>query len=413
MSGPLASSVRPLGIYLPRPELAARVVAPQYADPTLEESSDSALGGPLGFLNRVRLEIDSPRRNALERQELLTETAARLRDLLDSDTYDLHAPPVFLICRLQSGGRSQSGIIADVALEAYRRGLVKVHESTRRDQEDMLVDYMKVVRASFLPVFLAHRPSEAVAAAVAAGASRSPTVDVETDDGLRMSVWVVREPNMVVEIERAVGELDSLYVADGHHRAAAAARFSSGCAEANPSHSGSEPYAHVASVLFSSDQLEIHPYDRCVRLDGRSSGDVLTAIRSTFLIDDVVGPPLPRPGEFLMGLAEEWHRVRIPDRLLDQPGVAGLDVSVLHEHLLGPLLGIGDPRTDARLEFVPGRDGPEGLEKLCRGSGAVSFALHPSSLDELMDVADRGEIMPPKSTFFAPKLRSGLIVRVL
>ena len=413
-SGALASSVKPLGVYLPRPDLASGVVAPQYADPSLEESSESAVGGPLGFLNRVRLEIDSPRRNAAERQALLTQTAVRLRELLDGDTYEFHAPPVFLICRLESRGHSQTGIIADVALDAYKRGLVKVHESTRQDQEDLLFDYMNVVRASFLPVFLIHRPSSGVEHAIAVGASGAPTIDIETDDGLRMTVWAVRDASTVGQIEHAVGELDALYVADGHHRAAAAARFSRACAEANPDHSGGEPYAHIASVLFSSDQLAIHPYDRCVALNALDPRDVLAKVRSTFSVEHLAGAPVPpQPGEFLMRLAEDWHSVRIPERLRDQSGVAGLDVSVLHEHLLDPVLGIDDPRTDARLEFVPGAKGPRELARLCRGASAVSFALHPSSVEELMEVSDRGEIMPPKSTFFAPKLRSGLIVRLL
>ncbi|MGI9659337.1 MAG: DUF1015 family protein, partial [Gaiellaceae bacterium] len=278
----------------------------------------------------------------------------------------------------------------------------------------LLVDYMNVVRASFLPVFLIHRPSTGVEQAIAAGASGAPTIDIETDDGLRMTVWAVRDAAAISQIESAVGQLDSLYVADGHHRAAAAARFSSACAEANPGHSGGEPYAHIASVLFSSDQLAIHPYDRCVALGALDAGDVLAKIHSAFSVEQLVGPPVaPEPGQFLMRLAEEWYRVSVPDRLRDQPGVGGLDVSVLHEHLLDPVFGIEDPRTDARLEFVPGAQGPDELARLCRGKSAVSFALHPSSLDELMDVSDRGEIMPPKSTFFAPKLRSGLIVRLL
>ena len=413
-SDTLASSVRPLGVFLPRPDVAAALVAPQYSDPALEESSESAVGGALGFLNRVRSEVDAPQRDAAERQALLRATATQLGELLDGDSFEFHAPPMFLICRLEHNGHSQTGIIADVALEAYERGLVKVHESTRQDQEDRLVEYMEAVRASFLPVFLIHRPSASVDTVIASAAASPATLDVETADGLRMQVWALRESDLIAEVGRAVAGLESLYVADGHHRAAAAARFARSCAEANPGHSGTEPYAHIVSVLFSSDQLTIHPYDRCITLNGRRSDEVLSAVGAVFEVERLRGAAAPPPpGAFLMRLGEEWFAVRVPERLLACSGVAGLDVSILHEHLLEPVLGIGDARTDPRLEFVPGTHGPGELERLCRGPAAVSFALHPTSVDELMDVSDRGEVMPPKSTFFAPKLRSGLIVRLL
>ena len=413
-SDTLASSVRPLGVFLPRADVAAALVAPQYTDPSLEESSDAALGGPLGFLNLIRSEVDAPRRDPVARQALLRASARQLRELLDGDSFDFHAPPVFVICRLEQDGHSQTGIIADVALEAYQRGLVKVHESTRQDQEDRLLEYMNAVRASFLPVFLIHRPSSAVGAAIALGIATSPTIDVETGEGLRMKLWVLRDPALIADIAGALAGLESLYVADGHHRAAAAARFAQSSAAANVEHSGAEPYAHIVSVLFSSDQLAIHPYDRCITLNGRRSEDVLSAIGAAFELERLGGPAAPPPrGELLMRLAEEWFAVRIPERLRSQSGVAGLDVSILHEHLLEPVLGVGDARTDPRLEFVPGTHGPGELERLCRGPSAVSFALHATSVEELMDVSDRGEIMPPKSTYFAPKLRSGLIVRLL
>ncbi len=417
-NGQLGPAVQPVGVYLPRPEVADDVVAPQYSDPTLEESSESAVGGPLGFLNVVRSEVDAPRRDDAARRELMAQTAARLRALLDGDTYNFHAPPIFLVCRLARDGHSQTGVIADVALEAYTSGRVKVHESTRQDQEDRLLEYMSAVRASFLPVFLIHRPSEAVERVIAEGASTTPTIDIEADDGLRMTVWVVAGSELVDATSEALGALDALYVADGHHRAAAAARFAQLRAGENPAHTGAEPYAHIVSVLFSSDQLAIHPYDRSVTVNAAAAAcgprDVLAAVRDRFEVSELPDPARPAAaGEFLMCLGEAWFTVRVPGALLSQPGVAGLDVSVLHDHLLRPVLGIDDPRTDPRLEFLPGPDGPAALDRLCRGPSAVSFALHPTSVDELMDVSDRGEIMPPKSTYFAPKLRSGLVVRLL
>ena len=408
------SRVRPLGVYLPRPDIAASVVAPHYADPLLEDSSESAVGGPLGFLNAVRAEIDSPRTDEVARRSLLADTAIRLRELLEGGTYEHHASPIFLACRLEAGGHAQTGIIADVSLDGYREGYVKVHESTRHDQEDRLLEYMSAVRASFLPVFLTHRPSESVDEVVAAATTADPTIDIETGDGLRITVWAIAAPELVASIEASLAGLDALYVADGHHRAAAAARYALRCAEENPDHTGVEAYTHIAAVLFSSDQLSIQPYDRCVELAEHTPEEVLARIGQEFELEPLDGrPDVAGAGEYLMRIAERWYRVRPPRRLLSQLGVAGLDVSVLHDHVIAPILGVEDARTDPRLQFIPGADGRSELERLCRGAGTVSFAVHPTSVDELMEVADRGETMPPKSTFFAPKLRSGLVVRLL
>ncbi len=413
--GALAASVRATAAYLPRPGLAATVLAPPYDDPAAPSAGGDDAGNPLGFLNELRSEIDAPQHTDARRQEMLAETVTQLHALLDSEVFDLYGPPAFFVCRLALDGHVQTGIVADVALDAYDRGLVKVHELTRRGQEDRLMEYMSAVRASFLPVFLIHRPAVSVDAVIADIVDRSPTIDVETEDGLLLTVWAVSDPAEVAVVQAALGELDALYVADGHHRTAAASRFAAACVDANPDHRGDEPYSHMLAVLFSSDQLVIQPYDRCVTSIGeRSPEELLHQLRMTFAVEELqVVPRAPEAGEYLMRLANHWYRVTAPHDLRDQPGVAGLDVSILHDQVIGPVLGIEDLRTDPRIEFVPGTRGADELARLCRGPLAVSFALHPMSLPELMEVADRGELLPPKSTYFVPKLRSGLIVRLL
>ncbi len=411
----MASLIRPLGAYLPRPDLADQVVAPVYDNLTIEETHRIVADNPLSFLNVVRSEIDHPEHSPEERKSLLVETAGRLRRLLAGDIFDYYEPPVFFVCRLELDGHAQAGLVADVALEAYDRGLVKVHESTRRGQEDRLVEYMDIVRASFLPVFLIHRKTMRIDEMIAQVLTRPPTIDMQADSRLRVTVWVVDDRDEVVAIEESLAELDALYVADGHHRAAAASRYAA--ARRSGSSSGPEAFEHLTSVLFSADQLVVHPYNRCVAdLGGLTAIELVRGVSELFSVTEVPDGEDPSPngaGEFAMYLAGQWYRITAPEHIRSAEGIAGLDVSVLHDHLLAPLLGVADARTDPRIEFVPGTLGLGELEHLCATQFAVAFAVHPMDIDDLLAVADRGEIMPPKSTWFAPKLRSGLVVRVL
>lgn len=411
--GKLASLIRPLGAYLPRPDLADSIVAPQYDNLTLDEVRRLGADNPMSFLNVVRSEIDHPEHTPAERHALLMETAAHLRELLASDRFDFYPPPAFFVCRLELFGHSQVGIVADVAIEAYERGLLKPHEETRRGQEDRLVEYMSTVRASFLPTFLIHRKNDSVDAVLAQVVAQPPLMTVHGDSNLLITFWAIDEPDDVATVLAAVEELDELYVADGHHRVAATARHAASRRE--DSSTGYEPYEHLTSVLFSSDQLAIYPYHRCVSgLGGVSPEDLLAGIERTMQVEPLDGsdPNPGRQGEICMWLEGRWYRIRIPDRLRDRPGIAGLDVTILQDLLLDELLGIEDVRTDPRIEFVPGMMGVGELVGMT-GPDCVAFAVAPVTVDDLLEVSDLGENMPPKSTWFAPKLRSGLVVRLL
>lgn len=413
--GALASLLRPLGAYLPRPELAHQVVAPSYDNLTIDETHRIVADNPLSFLNVVRSEIDHPEQSPGARRALLAETAERLRLLLAGDLFDFYEPPVFFVCRLELDGHVQVGIVADLALEAYDRGLVKVHESTRRGQEDRLVEYMDLVRASFLPVFLIHHKTTQIDDAVAQVVARAPVMDIQADSQLQITFWVVDDPGEVARIEEALAELDALYVADGHHRLAAASRYAA--TRRAGSSPGREPFEHLTAVVFSADQLVVHPYNRAIAdLGGLSVSELLAEISESFSVIEVADDDDPAPtgtGVFAMYLGGRWYRVTAPEHLLAADGVAGLDVSVLHDHLLGPMLGVVDARSDPRIEFVSGTMGLDELERICATHCAVAFAVYPMDVDDMLAVADRGEIMPPKSTWFAPKLRSGLVVRLL
>ncbi len=411
------SLARPFDGYLPRPDLAARVVAPPYDSATVGQHHAEQPANPLSFLNVVRSEVDHPGLDGAARRDLLRQTAKRLLDLLASGAYVHYAAPAYFVCRLEQAGHAQVGVVADVPLRAYQRGVVKVHELTRRGQEDRLVEYMESVRANFLPVFLVHPPASAVDRAVAGVMSRAPAMDFAADDGLRITMWVVQDPAEVGAVAEALTQLEVLYVADGHHRAAAAARYATERHAADPGSTGEEPWAHLLSVLFPADQLEIHAYHRCLAdLNGLTAGEFLEVLGGKFDVEALAGAAAadarPRErGEVTMRLDGGWYRIGLGEPA--GAGVASLDVTLLHDRILAPLLGVADARTDPRLEFVPGTLGLGELERLCGADYAVGFALHPMAVDELFAVADRGEAMPPKSTWFAPKLPSGLVIRLL
>lgn len=413
--GALPSMIRPLGAYLPRPDLADQVVAPQYDNLTIDETHRIVADNPLSFLNVVRSEIDHPEHSSDDRRAMLAETAARLRRLLDGEIFDYYEAPVFFVCRLELSGHSQVGIVADVALDAYDRGLVKVHESTRRGQEERLVEYMDLVEATFLPAFLIHRKIDKIDDVLARVVAQTPAIDIQADSELRIALWVVSDTEDVAAVQSAFTELDALYIADGHHRAAAASRYAA--ARRGDAAPGLEPYEHLTSVLFSADQLVVHPYNRCLTdLGDVTPAELKVGISGLFSLVEVAEGEDPTPnetGDIGMYLEGTWYRITVPPHLREVGGVDGLVVSLLHDHLLEPLLGVVDARTDPRIEFVPGTMGVEELERMCATHCAVAFAVAPMDIEDLLAVADRGEIMPPKSTWFSPKLRSGLVVRLL
>ncbi len=408
MAGPI---VFPFDGYLPRQDSVADLVAPPYDSVPVEDSHRPVAGNPLSFLNVVRSEVDHPEQTAAERKALLDATHDRLMGILRSGAYRYHPAPLYLVCRLEQGGHRQTGVVADVSLAAYDRGDVRVHESTVRGQEDRLVEYMSAVPASFLPVFLIHRAAPAVDAAVDMLVRRPPDVDVATDDGLRMSLWAITQEAAVAELEDALGAVDRLYVADGHHRLAAASRYAA--ATGGPADAA---HRRIVSVLFPADQLVIHNYNRCVTdLGGLTAEELVAAAAGRFDVERIAAAPEPTSGsgELAMLVDGAWYRLGPGPATRPAVGVDALDVSILQHRLLGPILGIDDPRDDPRLEFVPGTLGLGELERLCADGYAAGFAVPPPSVDELFAVSDRGELMPPKSTWFAPKLRSGMVVRLL
>jgi uncharacterized protein (DUF1015 family) len=306
------------------------------------------------------------------------------------------------------GEHVQTGVVACCSVDEYDDDLIKKHERTRRDKEDDRTRHLLALSAQTGLVFLTYRGREEIDLLVSEVAERTPLYDFVAPDGIRHTMWRVGEPGPFVD---AFARVPALYVADGHHRAASASRARAECRARNPQHTGEEEYNYVLAVMFPSDQLRILPYNRVVKdLDGRTPEQFLAAVRERFEVTEGASPD-PARGEFAMYLGGAWYGLKPPEGSVDRDDpIASLDVSVLQNQLLAPLLGVEDPRTDKRIDFVGGIRGTAELVRLVdSGAFAVAFSLHPTTLDDLMRIADAGEIMPPKSTWFEPKLRDGLV----
>ncbi|MGD0308416.1 MAG: DUF1015 family protein [Acidobacteriota bacterium] len=406
------SIIRPFKALRPQSGNAALVAAVPYDVVNTEEARALAAGNPLSFLHVSRAEIDLP--PSIDHYsdavyDRARENFAALRSSAPLVTEDV--PKVYLY-RLQMGDHTQTGLAACYSIDEYERDLIKKHERTRRDKEDDRTRHIEALRAQTGPVFLTYRASKAidsVAERVTAGAA---LFDFEAADGVHHSVWPVAGTDLAALVN-AFGELPCLYIADGHHRAASAARTRKYLAEKEPGIAHEEADWMLA-VAFPDNQTQILPYNRVVLdLAGQTPEALLAQLKARFHLS--AGKPEPAAkGEVSVYLAGRWHSLQLQTPEHAASIGSTLDVSLLQEQVLGPLLKIGDPRTDKRIDFVGGIRGAGELERLVRdGRVAIAFSMFPVSVDDLMRIADEGEIMPPKSTWFEPKLRDGLLSHLI
>jgi uncharacterized protein (DUF1015 family) len=315
------------------------------------------------------------------------------------------------------GGHSQFGIVGCASVHEYLDDTIKKHEHTRKDKEDDRTKHVEVTNAHTGPIFLTYRARPDLDALVARVCAGGPAVDFVASDGIGHRLWVVADPSQISDISAAFARVSSLYVADGHHRSAAAARVGKARADRNPSHRGDEEYNFFLAVLFPHDQLRIMDYNRVVKdLNGKSTEQFLAEIGKEFAVQPSSAPVKPaRKGEYGMYLQGAWYTLQArPELTAVADPVERLDVSILQGRLLRPVLAIDDPRTSKRIDFVGGIRGlGELVRRVDSGEMTVAFALHPTSIDELLFIADAGKVMPPKSTWFEPKLRDGMVVHFL
>ncbi len=402
----------------PREDLAAEVASPPYDVLNSHEARQRARGKPRSFLHVVKPEIGLPEDTDPYDGAVYRRGRENLDRLAAEGVLFDDPEPALYFYRQVMGEHSQTGLVAAASIEDYENDRIKKHEHTRAEKEADRVRHVETLDANTGPVFLtypADRELDGLAGEITSG---TPLYDFTADDGIRHTVWKVAGPERIGRIKEIFSRMEKLYVADGHHRSASAVITGQKRRAANPDHTGEEKYNFFLAVLFPHDQLRIMDYNRVVRdLAGLSPEEFLERAGENFRIEPSPGNRPRRPAaihEFGMYLAGKWYRLTArPGSFPEGDPVKSLDVSILQDNLLAPVLKIGDPRRDKRIDFVGGIRGLEELARRVDGGEAVAFALHPTSIEQLMAIADRGEIMPPKSTWFEPKLRSGLLIHRL
>jgi uncharacterized protein (DUF1015 family) len=397
----------------PLPESAAAVAAPPYDVLSSAEARQQANGNPLSFLHISKPEIDLPEGTDPFDDAVYAKGGENIRRMIADGVLIRDAVPCYYLYRLTMGGHSQIGLVGAAPVAAYDENRVRRHEFTRPDKEDDRVRQIDSVDAQTGPVLVVHQPRDEITALVGENTAAPPLYDVTRPDGVGHTVWLVDDTGQIAKIDAAYGALDLLYIADGHHRSAAASQVAGLRREANPNHSGDEAYNRFLIVAFPADQVNILDYNRVVRdLNGLSPEAFLDRLGEDFEIELSPDPVRPgQPNTFGMYLGGSWTRLTT----LSPPGadvvpLERLDVGLLTDLVLEPVLGVGDPRIDPRIDFVGGIRGLKGLAaRVDSGEWAVAFALYPTGIDDLMAVADANEVMPPKSTWFEPKLADGLI----
>ncbi len=401
------AQLTPFRALRPAPSVASRVASVPYDVVNTAEARAMAQGEPLSFLRVTRSEIDLPDAVSPYDDAVYARAVENLRALRSVAPLEVDAEPTLYFYRQQMGDHVQTGLAGCFSVDEYEHDLVKKHEKTRPDKEDDRTRHILEVGAQTGVVFLTYRASAAVDAIALRACAGTPLYDFTAADGIRHTVWPV-SPSDVSALVDAFAPIPELYIADGHHRAASAARARAALRDRGTPSREADVFIGVA---FPDTQLQILPYHRVVKdLWGHTQASFLDALRSRLVVTDGDSQP-DRPGQVSMFLGGRWHTLHLPQSPAGTALADALDVSVLQRDVLTPVLGIGDPRTDKRIDFVGGVRGPGALEVLVgSGQAAVAFALHPVTVGDLIAISDAGGIMPPKSTWFEPKLRDGLLV---
>jgi uncharacterized protein (DUF1015 family) len=402
--------IRPFAGLRPAIGRAADVIAPPYDVLDCDEARARAQGRPWSFLHISRAEIDLPEGTDPYDPAVYRKAAANLQHMLDAGVLERDDKACYYVYRLGTGAHVQTGLVAAASVRDYDSNRIRKHEFTRPDKEDDRVRQIEALNAQTGPVLLAYRSRPEIDGLLESATSEEPDCEVVADDGIGHTLWVIREKGLIDAFTAVFETMDALYIADGHHRSAAASRIAASRASMGDS------AGYFLAVIFPHSQLRILEYNRVVRdLNGMSPETFLAGLTDRFTVMPVASACHPQgTGEFGMYLGGQWFRLLIrPERVPDDP-VGRLDVSLLSENLLAPMLGISDPRNDRRIDFVGGIRGLEELERrVDSGKMKVAFSMYPTRMEDLMAVADAGGVMPPKSTWFEPKLADGIVSHML
>ena len=395
----------------PDPQHAATVASLPYDVVNTSEARELAQGNPNSFLHVVRAEIDLPEGTDLYSDPVYAKAKENLDRLETTGALVREDVPSLYVYQQVMNGHKQKGLVSVCHIDDYLNDLIKKHEKTRPQKEDDRTKLNATLNAHPGPVFLTYRDDETINASIEQIVQDEPLIDFTAPDGVQHTVWRVHETDTLVN---AFAKVPFSYVADGHHRSASAARVGAERKANNPNHTGDEDYNWFLAVNFPASQLKILPYNRLVfDLNGQSDEDFLERVKAVATVTENVAPSPEQVGKVSMYFNNQWYGLEFaPDDSLDP--VSRLDISRLQDSILSPILGIDDPRTSDRIDFIGGIRGTEELEKrVQKGDGPVAFSMYPVTIEQLMDIADAGATMPPKSTWFEPKLRSGLFVHTI
>jgi len=413
------ATVRPFAALRPKKELAAKVASPPYDVLNSEEAREMAHGNEFSFLHIIKPEIDLDPGINLYDTAVYLKGAENLNKLIDSRILTQDESPSFYVYKQIMGDHHQVGLVACASVEEYEMDLIKKHELTRQEKEDDRVNLIRHLNAQTGPVFLTYEADKNIDEIMEKVVQGNAEYDFVDEKGIRHIFWIVKEYELIRRIQAAFQKVPCLYVADGHHRSAAATRIKQMRQIENNTHTGSEEYNYFLAVIFPHNQMQILDYNRVVNdLNGLDQKEFLEKISEKFILSEMKDGEVYKPDQKYhlgMYLGGRWYKLECGNENVDESDpVKKLDVSILQNLVLSPILGIEDPRKDKRIDFVGGIRGLRELEKLVdSGKFQVAFALYPTSMEDLMTVASAGKIMPPKSTWFEPKLRSGLVVHLL
>ena len=419
--------IKPFQGFRPPSELVSAVSSPPYDIMTSDEAREMVKNNPDSFLRIIKPEVDFTQGNEPRGDTLHKHGFDNLHAFIKDGKLIQDEKPCFYIYQITMGNHTQTGIMAAVSIEEYNQVLIKKHEFTRPEKENDRTRHIEITNANTGPVFLTYRNDGKLKNVMFEILNSHPNISFTAGDSTIHTLWKV-ENN--IQIDRFIDyfqAIPALYIADGHHRAASASRVQKIRQDANPNHTGDEAYNYFLSVIFPHDEMQILDYNRVVKdLNGLSEEEFLESVNANFELIPIPHPPLvhrndswnvdgsPIPeNNYSMYLNNKWYRLEVKDHIKSDDPVKGLEASILQKYLLTPILDIDDPRTNKRIDFVGGIRGMKELERRCETDCAVAFALPPVSIDQLLSVADSGQVMPPKSTWFEPKLRSGLVVRLL
>ncbi len=410
------ATIKPFEAYRPKKGLEDKIAALPYDVYNREEACEAVKGNPLSFLNIDRAETQFDSTVDTYADEVYQKAHDMLWNMINSGEFVKEEKPVYYIYELTMDGRVQTGIVALASVDDYQNQVIKKHENTRADKELDRIRHVETCNAQTGPIFLAYRANQVISDVIAKAKKNEALYDFTSDDGITHRVWIIDGSEDIEKIQTAFEKISQIYIADGHHRCASAVKVGLKKREQNPDYTGEEEFNYFLSVLFADEELMIMDYNRVVKdLNGLTTGQFVSEVEKVYKIISKSGE-CKKPehkGQISMFIDNVWYLMEVKDEYKSDNPVDGLDVAILQNNILSPVLGIEDPKTDKRIDFVGGIRGIAELEKRVRTDSKAAFAMYPTSIHELFDVADANLLMPPKSTWFEPKLRSGLFIHTL